>query len=197
VTWQHAQVLARPVFGEDLFAERTWASLGLSAGQLLAGYALSGAITGGLIDAAVGAASFGAGAALGALFGAGATALHLQHRFESATRLDGVLDRLRNAVAGGPAYRVGPLKHPNFPFVVLDRALRYHDAVMNRAHALSAAGQQLSAAPESHGLGDRLSMSRRKTLMGLFAKLQKQPERLTSEVHAALFRELRALLTRG
>lgn len=196
ITWQRAQELAKPVFGEDLFAERTWASLGLSATQLLASYALSGAITGGLIDASVGAASFGAGAALGALFGAGATALHLKQRFESATRLDGLRDRFRNVVASGPAYRVGPVRHPNFPFVVLDRALRYHEAVRNRAHALSAVDRELGAAPEAAGLGERLSGERRKALVSIFTKLQKRPERASPELQAALFREVRALLER-
>jgi hypothetical protein len=195
VVWQQAQELARPVFGEDLFAERTWLDLGLSGTQLLATYAVSGAITGGLIDASVGGASFGAGAALGALLGAGATALHLTHRFESATRIDGVVDRMRSAVASGPAYRVGPVKHPNFPFVVLDRALRYHDAVRHRAHALSAAGKEISAGHEESGLGQRLSAQQRKALVRIFGKLQKRAERPSPELHAALFHELRALLS--
>jgi hypothetical protein len=194
VAWQQAQELARPIFGEDLFAERTWASLGLSAAQLLATYALSGAVTGGLIDAAVGAASFGAGAALGALLGAGATALHLQQRFETATRLDGLLDRLRTTVASGPAYRVGPLRHPNFPFVLLDRALRYHDAVRNRAHALTAAGKEITPAPEVGALAQRMSPETRKTLVGVFAKLQRRPDRHSPELRDALFRELHKLL---
>lgn len=193
--WQHAQDLARPVFGEDLFAERTWHDLGLSGTQLLATYAVSGAVTGGLIDASVGGASFGVGAALGALVGAGATALHLTHRFESATRLDGVVDRLRTAVASGPAYRVGPMKHPNFPFVMLDRALRYHDAVRHRAHALSAAGKEIATGGEQAGLAQRLSAPRRKALATIFSKLQKRAERPGAELHAALYRQVHALLS--
>lgn len=195
LTWKKAQELARPIFGEDLFAERTWASLGLSATQLLATYAISGALTGGLIDAGVGAASFGAGAALGALLGAGATALHLQKRFESATRLDGLVDRLRTTVTSGPAYRVGPVRHPNFPFVLLDRALRYHDAVRNRAHALSAAGHEITAARDDYKLTDRLSDRGRRTLAATFAKLQRRPERVTPELRQVLYREIRELLT--
>jgi hypothetical protein len=194
-SWQKAQELARPIFGEDLFAERTWASLGLSATQLLATYAISGAVTGGLIDAGVGAASFGAGAALGALFGAGATALHLQKRFASATRLDSLLNRLRSSVTSGAEYRVGPVQHPNFPFVLLDRALRYHDAVRNRAHALSAAGIEIRPDPDASGLGDRLSSQSRRALASVFAKLQRRPERTPPELRATLFREVRALLT--
>ncbi|MET0344378.1 MAG: GTPase/DUF3482 domain-containing protein [Polyangiales bacterium] len=193
-TWQKAQDLARPIFGEDLFAERTWSSLGLSAAQLLATYAISGAVTGGLIDAGVGAAAFGAGAAIGALLGAGATALHLQKRLERATRLDGLLDRLRNTMASGPDFRVGPVRHPNFPFVLLDRALRHHAAVRNRAHALSAAGVDIVTPAELPGLADRLSLSTRRTLAGLFNKLQRRPERPQPELRAELLRQVRALL---
>jgi len=193
VTWQRAQELARPVFGEDLFAERTWSSLGLSAAQLLATYAVSGAVTGGIIDAGVGAASFGAGAALGALIGAGATALHLMRRFESAMRIDTLLDRLRTTMQSGPAYRVGPLRHPNFPFILLDRALRYHGAVRSRAHALTAAGKELVAA-EGPGLSERLSSEERKGLASLFGKLQRSPDHVSPELSAALFRRVHALL---
>jgi hypothetical protein len=192
--WQKAQELARPVFGEDLFAERTWDDLGLSGTQLLATYAVSGAVTGGLIDASVGGASFGAGAALGALLGAGASALHLTRRFDRATRLDGVVERLRSAVASGPAYRVGPVKHPNFPFVLLDRALRYHDAVRRRAHALSAAGKEIATASDQPELAQRLSSPQRKALVTLFSKLQRRPERPSPELEAELFRTLYALL---
>jgi GTPase Era involved in 16S rRNA processing len=195
-SWREAQELARPIFGEDLFAERTWASLGLSATQLLATYAISGAVTGGLIDAGVGAASFGAGAAIGALLGAGATALHLQQRFASAMRVDGMLQRLRNTAASGPSYRVGPIKHPNFPFVLLDRALRYHDAVRNRAHALTAAGKEIENAPAQADLAQRLTAQRRKTLVTLFTKLQRRPERSHPERRSELFREVRGLLSR-
>ena len=36
---------------------------------------------------------------------------------------------------------MGPHQHPNFPFVLLDRALLHHEAIRYRAHALNAAGE--------------------------------------------------------
>jgi hypothetical protein len=107
-----------------------------------------------------------------------------------------MLQRLRNTAAGGPSYRVGPIKHPNFPFVLLDRALRYHDAVRNRAHALTAAGKEIEDMPAPGDLGQRLTAQRRKTLVTLFAKLQRRPGRSHPELRSALFREVRGLLGR-
>jgi hypothetical protein len=36
---------------------------------------------------------------------------------------------------GGPVLRIGPMTNANFPWVVLDRALIFHRAVSQRAHA--------------------------------------------------------------
>lgn len=193
VIFEQAQELARPVFGDDLFAERTWSSLGLSAPQLLATYALSGAVAGGLIDAGVGGASFGTGTALGALIGAGATALHLQQRFEHAKRIDGLWSRLRNAGTRGALYRVGPLRHPNFPFVLMDRACRYHEALRNRAHALTAAGQDRLAVVQGE-LGERLGGEQRKRIVQLVQKTQKLRDAPDPELQAAWTREVLGLL---
>ncbi|NJK88191.1 MAG: hypothetical protein HC923_01555, partial [Myxococcales bacterium] len=37
-----------------------------------------------------------------------------------------------------PTLRVGPLSHPNFPFVLVDRALLHYGAVSRTSHAKSA-----------------------------------------------------------
>lgn len=191
--FEEAQELIRPVFGDDLFAERTWALLGLSAGQLLATYAVSGAIAGGVIDAGVGGASFGTGAVLGALAGVGATALHLRQRFESAKRLDGLADRLQAATTAGPAYRVGPFKHPNFPFILLDRALQHHAALRDRAHALTAAGVQ-ERASEPSDLGDHMSLSQRKRLASLAKRLVRRPEQVDPALRVEAYQLVLSLI---
>lgn len=191
--FEDATELIRPVFGDDLFAERTWALLGLSAGQLLATYAVSGAIAGGVIDAGVGGASFGTGAMLGALAGLGATALHLRQRFESAKRLDGLGDRLRSATTSGAAYRVGPFKHPNFPFVLLDRALQHHAALRDRAHALTASGVHETGAASSD-LGERMSLRQRKALARLVSRLQKRPDSVDPAVRVELYQLVLSLI---
>jgi hypothetical protein len=138
VTTQAAP-LERPEFARDLFSERVWSSLGLSASQLIAAYSLAGAATGGMVDAVVGGAAFFTGTVLGAALG-GATALwHLGARAFSVTAVETIGERLRKTAEPTKRYRVGPHQHPNFPFVLLDRALLHHEAIRYRAHALNAA----------------------------------------------------------
>jgi hypothetical protein len=35
----------------------------------------------------------------------------------------------------GRALRIGPMRNPNFPWIVLNRAILYHEVVSHRAHA--------------------------------------------------------------
>jgi hypothetical protein len=134
-----ASPLERPEFARDLFSERVWSSLGLSASQLIAAYSVAGATAGGALDAMVGGAAFFTGTVLGAALG-GATALwQLGARAFDVTALDGIGERWRKATGASRRYRVGPHQHPNFPFVLLDRALLHHEAIRYRAHALNAA----------------------------------------------------------
>ncbi|MCB1741587.1 MAG: DUF3482 domain-containing protein, partial [Gammaproteobacteria bacterium] len=130
-----ADDLSRPVFDQDLFAEKTWDLFGLKPKQVLALYSLSGLVAGGAIDASVGGASMLTGAAFGALLGAGAGFYHLKQRFARAASVDSALRQLRRAFSSGTAYRVGPHAHPNFPFVLIDRALAHLRSVRSRAHA--------------------------------------------------------------
>jgi hypothetical protein len=132
--------LDRPAFARDLFSERVWHSLGLSAGQLVTAYSVAGATAGGTLDAFVGGASFFTGTVLGAALG-GATALwQLGTRAFGVTAVKTLGDRLRRTAAPTQRYRVGPHQHPNFPFVVLDRALLHHQAIRYRAHAQNSSG---------------------------------------------------------
>ena len=136
-----AEPLERPEFSRDLFSERVWSSLGLSAGQLIAAYSVAGATAGGALDAVVGGASIFTGTVLGAALG-GATALwQLGARAVDITAVDGIAERLRRTAGRERRFRVGPHQHPNFPFVLLDRALLHHEAIRYRAHALNAAAE--------------------------------------------------------
>lgn len=133
--------LDRPAFSRDLFSERVWSSLGLSAGQLIAAYAVAGATAGGAVDAVVGGASIFAGTVIGAALG-GATALwQLGARAVDISAVEGLAERLRKSAGPLRRFRVGPHQHPNFPFVLLDRALMHHEAIRYRAHALNAAAE--------------------------------------------------------
>lgn len=171
---QHAEDLERPLFERDLFSERVWHSLGLSAGQLLATYSLAGASAGGTIDAMVGGASFLAGAVIGAAVG-GATALwQLGDRALSITAVDGLRERLDVSAGNVVKYRVGPHQHPNFPFVVLDRALLHHQAVRRRSHALNTTSQLTVAGKENPSRHLTTAMSQRVTRA--LDKVRKNPE---------------------
>jgi len=141
VRFEPGSEMARPVFGEDLFARRTWTDLGLSWSQILGLYASSGAVAGGLVDAGVGGASFMTGSLIGGVIGAGVGLARLERRFAKATSTEGLTGRARRAFGAGKRVQVGPLDHPNFPFVLLERAGLHHDEVRSRAHGRSAAAE--------------------------------------------------------
>lgn len=170
----HGAPLMRPVFARDLFSERVWSSLGLSARQLVTAYSVAGATAGGTLDALVGGASFFTGTVLGAALG-GATALwHLGGRAFDITATESLSERLKKTAAPTRRFRVGPHQHPNFPFVLLDRALLHHLAIRYRAHALnSSRGLDLEA---SSSPTRELPAATRQRLEKCFARARKSPQ---------------------
>jgi len=144
--YRHSEVrfegaaLERPVFQQDLFAEETWKLLGLSPAELVAAGTLAGAAVGGALDLMVGGASVMAGTAIGGAVG-GATALvGLGRRFARVRPvgpggLAGWMIAARRYWEGGRRFRIGPHAQPNFPWVLLDRALLHYDGVARRTHA--------------------------------------------------------------
>ena len=192
VSWQSAD-LVRPIFGEDLFAARTWQVLGLSPAQLMALYVVGGALTGSVVDAGVGGTSFLAGTAVGSIVGATAGLWHLQQRFARATSVDGVVGRMRRAFSGEATFRVGPFKHPNFPFVLLDRARLHHEAVQTRAHAKNAVDAAFGAGDD--GGTSKWPSSEREAFHTLFKRLQSRPDDVApavrSELQTLIYRRLR------
>jgi hypothetical protein len=119
----------RPValFEQDLFSVDQWFLWGLNRRQLVASGAAGGAAVGGVIDAAAHGASLLAGALIGAAIG-GAGA------WWSSSRLARV--RVFALPLGGQLLRCGPAASPNFPYVVLGRALHHHARIAGRAHAV-------------------------------------------------------------
>ncbi len=185
VDWSHANELARPVFGEDLFAKKTWSTLGLTPAQLVTTLAVSGAVSGGVLDAFVGGASFGTGLVLGGIAGAGAGAWHLQRRFAKAKSVDGLVGRAKKTVSGDTNYRVGPFSNPNFPFVLLDRALLHYDAVRTRAHAKNAAEDSTTLKDAGH-LAQSLSKDDRSAMAKVFKSILRDYDDVPGEVQHAL-----------
>jgi len=184
--------LERPEFSRDLFSERVWSSLGLSASQLIAAYSVAGATAGGTLDALVGGASIFMGTVLGAAIGGAAALLQLGARALEITAVESIGERLRKTAAPTQRYRVGPHQHPNFPFVLLDRALLHHEAIRYRAHALNAAANL--DLDTSRSLTRDLPAATRQRLSKCFTRLRKSPGADPSATRQELARMIEDIL---
>ena len=111
--------------GESLFAERTWQMFGLSKSQLAATAAAGGALIGGSFDLALGGATALLGSGIGAAIGA-ASAWFGSQRAAERRLFDGHV---------GARIKVGPIREPNFPWVLLGRAWFHYQLVAERNHA--------------------------------------------------------------
>lgn len=114
------------LIGTDLFTESGWELFGVSRERLLISGALTGALAGGGVDALLGGASLALGAGIGALIG-GAGAWFGGGELAKVKMLGESL--------GGEVMQVGPVKAPNFPWVLLGRAWLHHQLVAERNHA--------------------------------------------------------------
>jgi len=187
-----AEPIERPEFSRDLFSERVWSALGLSAGQLLATYSVAGAVTGGALDAVIGGAALLTGTLIGAAVGGGAALWQLGSRAVGVTAVEGWAERLSKSRGPLRRYRVGPHQHPNFPFVLLDRALLHHEAIRYRAHALNAA-VELSL-PSGTSRTRDLPAGTRQRLNKLLLRCRKSPGADHARTQAELAELLEALL---
>lgn len=144
----------------DLFTRESWDLFGLSRAQLVVSGAVSGAIAGGGVDLLLGGASLLLGAGLGSLVGAA-----------GAWFGSGELARIRvlGQPLGGRVLQVGPVRDPNFPWVLLGRAWAHHRLVSERNHARREALSVEMA--EARNLMDRLPERLRKDLAAVFPRL--------------------------
>jgi hypothetical protein len=167
---------------EDLFATDSWNRLGLSRVQLALGGGAAGALFGGGIDVALGGSSLLAGAALGGALGVVSTLWAWQQLAQV---------RVFGAPFGGRLLRAGPVRDPNFAWVVLDRALILHAGVAQRAHArrtpLQLAGA--SSAVRELPASERARLGRR------FERLRRLPGPAElDELRQELARDIEAIL---
>ena len=192
--------LARPIFRTDLFAEESWRALGLSPAQLVAASALAGVVAGGAVDAAVGGASVMAGAVLGGAVGGGAAVLGLGRRLARVRQvfpggLLGLALGARRAAGSTRRFRIGPHAQPNFPWVLLDRALLHLDLVARCTHAQRGAvatGQDAGRA----GLVAGFARTERRELEGLFRDLRRSPADPARDTCSALEQAVERVLRR-
>jgi hypothetical protein len=150
------------LLGADLFAAEGWELFGLSRQQLLVTGALSGAIAGSGVDLLLGGASLMLGAGvgatlgtLGAMFGAGELA-----------KVKVLGQRL-----GGRLLQVGPVRDPNFPWVLLGRAWLHFRLISERNHARREA-LAVDATMAEH-LVEALPMHLRRELQGCFVPVSR------------------------
>lgn len=155
------QEQAVDVLTEDLFSERSFVVFGLSTKQLAMTGAATGAVAGGVIDVAAGGASLLLGAGLGALIGGMGAVL-------GANRLAKV--QVLGAPMGGMQLQVGPITNPNFPWVMLGRALLHHRLVAERNHARREA-LVVESASGLH-LSDEIAPEVRKRMARAFKKIR-------------------------
>jgi hypothetical protein len=167
---------------QDLFDLSTWSRLGLSRPQLAAGGAATGAVLGGTIDATLGGASFLLGTVIGAATGLAST-------WFAWDRLAEV--KLLGQPLGGTLLQIGPMRSPNFPWVVLGRALHLHVTVSNRSHAKRDA-VQLGG---SEGIVAGLPSALRRQLQGALDRISRTKDAAKIEsARLALTAALRVIL---
>ena len=160
---------------QDLFSVDQWFLWGLNRRQLVASGAAGGAAVGGVIDAAAHGASLLAGALLGAAIG-GAGA------WWSSNRLARV--RVFALPLGGQLLRCGPAASPNFPYVVLGRALHHHARIAGRTHAVRSR-LALGDGPGENWI-DRLSADQRRALDRSFRALRRGGADAAAELASVL-----------
>jgi small GTP-binding protein len=191
--------LARPVLEQDLFAEETWRLLGLSPAQLIGASTLAGATVGGALDAAVGGASFLAGTVVGGVVGGGAAIWGVGRRFARVRvagrpGLPSLLLDARRFVSGERRFLIGPHAGPNFPWVLLDRALLHYGAVVRRTHARRGAVPLPEGARS--GVVAELAGGERRELEGIYRRLRRAAPDVPRGLRDALERRVSAILSR-
>ena len=166
---QELPLLLQP---ESLFSNENWQLFGLTAKQLTLASASAGAMGGAALDLATAGHSL----LLGSIVGGGMGALGGWWSGKKLAKL-----RLGLVSLGNSQWQIGPIKDPNFGFVVLGRALAHLRLLSQRSHArrdalsINASWQQQSIRQQGQWLY-------------WFSQLRKgkQPEAMLSALEAEL-----------
>jgi hypothetical protein len=173
---------AASLLDADVFSATTFSAFGLSTAQLAATGAVSGTAAAGSIDLLLGGASLGLAAAMGAVVG-GAGAVLGARRLAKA--------RVLGQRLGGRELVVGPVVAPNFPWVLLGRAVLHQRLVAERNHARRE--KFLVDVHEGARLSDAIDAATRRRLVRLFKELRGEAG---GDAAAALAEEIEPLLGR-
>lgn len=153
---------ALEILDKDLFDQQSWYLFGLNKTQLISVAAAAGASAGAVLDMSLGGASLLMGSLAGGLAG-GFGAWSLSSRIAKLT--------VKGLPTGGLSLQYGPWEHPNFPFVVLGRALRHQYLICTRTHAnrdTLALNQELG-----HNPFENMTAAERSRLMTAFKDIRK------------------------
>jgi hypothetical protein len=167
----------KPIYEKDLFAEETWQFLGQPRWVLIMLGTLAGGALGGAVDIkTAGFSGFLAtpiGMLLGAASAAGATAGEPEAKIKGAN-------------LAGRTVAIGPHKDPNFPWVILDRALLHFRALLARTHAVRDAMNV--EGKEKIGLVQGMESADMLTLGKIMGKIKKSdnPEKYRDQLVQAL-----------
>lgn len=163
----------------NLFTRESWDLFGLSRTQLVVTGAASGAVAGGAVDALLGGTSLFLGAVLGGTLGS-VTAWFGGPELAKVKVLGSEL--------GGDTAIAGPIREPNFPWVLLGRACLHHALVSELNHAVR--DQVLADFAGGEDFFDFLDTRERVHLERLFTRCRKgEPdvrEPLTTAILATL-----------
>ncbi len=157
------------ILHDDLFDQQTWKFLGVKKKQIiLAGGASGAAIAAGL-DIAAGGASLGVFTSIGGILGA-LGALYGGKNIAAKTKALGLQ-------TGKFHLQVGPNENPQFPYILLDRALIFYNHTINWAHGRRDYNTDLNTV-EPKGYTRNWSVSSLKEYSKYFRSLQKEDRQL-------------------
>ena len=153
----------------DLFNLENWYLWGLGEKSLLRVATASGALVGGGAGLAIDAATGGLLGGLGTLVSGASGAI--LGRYGAVKYADDIAEWKVNGIpTGGSTVSYGPSPNPNFPFVLLGRALEHHRLLARRTHA------HRETLELDNPLLDYVSDSARRLLGKLFGLVRKEKD---------------------
>lgn len=177
---------------EDLFSEKTWAEFGLTRRNLAALGLVSGGLAGAMgthwVDVVTGGTTLGGATAAGGVVGATTGAVLGWMGGGKIAEF-----KIINRPLGGTLLRCGPVRNPNFPFVLFGRARLHHARVAGRTHAQRGA---LEVNAAQGGALQPLSEAQRKALGAAFRACGKGADDVerSAEAQAGLVEVIEAIL---
>ncbi|MEX1033005.1 MAG: DUF3482 domain-containing protein [Cellvibrionaceae bacterium] len=153
---------ALEILDKDLFDQQSWYLFGLNKRQLISVGAAAGASAGAMLDLGLGGSSLLLGSMAGGLAG-GIGAWTFSDKIAQLS--------IKGLPTGGLSLQYGPWEHPNFPFVLLGRALQHLRLICTRSHAnrnTLSLDKQMEENPFEH-----VTAAQRAKLMAAFKDIRK------------------------